>query len=67
MLNRQRLPNGVKRGQALPPYGMAHHCGLLAHQPAAPWICYSRLVPFCQGSQLMLQTPVADVLLLKAT
>ncbi len=34
MLPRQRLHNGVERGQALPPHGMAHHFGMLAHQPA---------------------------------
>ena len=61
------LQVGVERGQALPPHGMAHHFGLLAHQPAAAWPCCSRLVPFCQGSQLMLQTPVAALLLLKTT
>jgi len=66
MLPRQRLPNGVERGHALPPHGMAHHFGLLAHQPAAAWPCCSRLVPFCRRSQLMPQTPVADLLLLKA-
>ena len=66
MLPRQRLPNGVERDQALPLLGMVHHFGLLAHQPAAAWPCCSRLVPFCQMSQLMLQTPVADLLLLKA-
>ncbi len=67
MLLRQRLPNGVERGQALPPHGMAHHFGLLTHQPAAAWPCCSSLVPFCQGSQLVLQDPVADMFLLKAT
>ena len=66
MLPRQRRPNGVERGQAVPPHGMAHHFGLLAHQSAAAWPC-SRLVPSRQGSQHMLQTPVADLLLLKAT
>ena len=54
-------------GQALPPFhGIAHHFGLLAHQPAVVWSCCSRLVPFCQGSQPMLQIPVADFLSLKA-
>ncbi len=66
MLPRQRLPNGLERGQALPPHGMAHHFGLLAHQPAAAWPYCSRLVPFCQRSQLLPQTPAADLLLLKA-
>ena len=47
-------------------HGMAHHFGLLAHQPAAAWPCCSRHVRFCQGSQPMLQTPVADMLPLKA-
>ncbi len=42
------------------------HFGLLAHKPAAAWPCFSRLVPFCRRSQLMPQTPVADLLLLKA-
>ena len=41
MLPRQRLHNGVERGQALPPHGMAHHFGLLAHQPAAAWPFFS--------------------------
>jgi len=31
------------------------------------WPCCLRLVPFCHRSPLMLQTPVADLLLLKAT
>ena len=66
MLPRQRLHIGVERGQALPPHGMAQHFGLLAHQPAAAWPCCSRHVRFCQGSQLMLQAPVADLLPLKA-
>jgi len=65
MLPRQRLPNGVERGQGLPPHEMARHFGLLAHPPAAAWPCCSKLVPFCQRSQLILQTPVAGVLLLK--
>ncbi len=52
MLPRQRLSNGVERGQALPPHGMAHHFGLLAHQLAAAWPCCSRLVPFCRGLSL---------------
>ena len=54
------------REGVLPPHGMAHHIGLLARQPAAAWPCCSRLVPFCQRSQLMLWTNVADSLLLKA-
>jgi len=66
MLPRQRLHTGVERGQALPPHGMAHHFGLLAHQPAAARPCCLRHVRFCQGSQPMLQTPVADMLPLKA-
>ena len=47
-------------------HGMAHHFGLLAHQPAAAWPCCSRHVRVCQGSQPILQTPVADLLPLKA-
>jgi hypothetical protein len=39
MLPRQRLHNGIERGQALPLHGMAHHFGLLAHQSAAAWPC----------------------------
>ena len=34
------MPNGVERRQALPPNGMAHHLGLLAHQPAAAWLFF---------------------------
>ena len=46
--------------------GIVHHFRLLAHQQAAAWPYCSRLALFCQGAQPVLQTPVADVLPLKA-
>ena len=46
--------------------GIFHHVRLLAHQQAAAWPDCSRLALFCQGAQPVLQTPVADVLPLKA-
>ena len=45
---RQRLPNGVERGQALPAHGTAHHHGLLANQPAV-----ALLFKACPESQPM--------------
>ena len=64
---KQKQHSGVGKGQAQPPNGTAHHFGLQAHQQAAGWPNYSRPLPSCQAHIRLLLTPMADLLLLKAT